>query len=390
MIVPSSSHLRLSPLRFDPISAPTELPFSTTLRCGLHLKLGRRGSSLTKRLKARSKEMVWSGQDSRRRQRKRKREKNWRKQIRFWLETRRAGLLPKLLERWGMWIHMRETNLIIEQDNVEVRRSLIEEMKAKKNAVCLSLFFGKEYLLKAWIVQTEIEGFRQCHIRDGAALVRYLAWLEEALENGESWTEYDAATKLEDFRKWDTLSLISYLSSLISWLFNRENKLFMGLSFETISSTGANAAVIHYSPPEKGSKVIEKKQMYLCDSGGQYCCYQWRSMSSLTFWNIAQYLDGTTDVTRTLVGQSSVDWFFWEKLIPYVAFRHTQRGPKARIHPSGELHQTIRVILVADPGALVARTHFLGYYRFPSGYNWYVNFFLSWESELITCLGYIL
>ncbi|AFR98124.2 xaa-Pro aminopeptidase [Cryptococcus neoformans C23] len=128
------------------------------------------------------------------------------------------------------------------EDNVEVRRSLIEEMKAKKNA-------------------TEIEGFRQCHIRDGAALVRYLAWLEEALENGESWTEYDAATKLEDFRK--------------------ENKLFMGLSFETISSTGANAAVIHYSPPEQGSKVIEKKQMYLCDSG-------------------AQYLDGTTDVTRTL------------------------------------------------------------------------------------------
>lgn len=44
----------------------------------------------------------------------------------------------------------------------------------------------------------------------------------------------------------------------------------MGLSFETISSTGANAAVIHYSPPEQGSKAIEKKQMYLCDSGGQY------------------------------------------------------------------------------------------------------------------------
>lgn len=57
----------------------------------------------------------------------------------------------------------------------------------------------------------------------------------------------------------------------------------MGLSFETISSTGANAAVIHYSPPEKGSKVIEKKQMYLCDSGGQYCCYEWKAMNSLTF-----------------------------------------------------------------------------------------------------------
>lgn len=92
-------------------------------------------------------------------------------------------------------------NLIIAQDNVEVRRSLIEEMKAKKNAVCLWPFLSIRYLLKALFLQTEIEGFRQCHIRDGAALVRYLAWLEEALENGESWTEYDAATKLEDFRK---------------------------------------------------------------------------------------------------------------------------------------------------------------------------------------------
>lgn len=64
----------------------------------------------------------------------------------------------------------------------------------------------------------------------------------------------------------------------------RQNKLFMGLSFDTISSTGANAAVIHYSPPEQGSAVIDKKQVYLCDSG-------------------AQYMDGTTDVTRTLVRQ---------------------------------------------------------------------------------------
>lgn len=46
-----------------------------------------------------------------------------------------------------MWIHMRQTNLIIEQDNVEVRRSLIEEMKAKKNAVCLWLFRNIRYSL---------------------------------------------------------------------------------------------------------------------------------------------------------------------------------------------------------------------------------------------------
>ncbi|WVQ80472.1 hypothetical protein IAT38_002577 [Cryptococcus sp. DSM 104549] len=128
------------------------------------------------------------------------------------------------------------------EDNVEVRRSLIEDFKAKKNA-------------------TEIEGFRQSHIRDGAALVQYLAWLGDVLNKGEKWTEYDAAEVLEGYRK--------------------ENKWFMGLSFETISSTGANAAIIHYAPPKEGSAIIEKDQMYLCDSG-------------------AQYLDGTTDVTRTV------------------------------------------------------------------------------------------
>ncbi|KAL7418958.1 hypothetical protein Q5752_006642 [Cryptotrichosporon argae] len=128
------------------------------------------------------------------------------------------------------------------EDNVETRRSIVEDLKAKKNA-------------------TEFEGFRRSHIRDGAALVRYFAWLEEALGRGESWTEYDAAEKLEDFRK--------------------EGEGFMGLSFDTISSTNANAAIIHYSPPKTGSAVIDPQGMYLCDSG-------------------AQYLDGTTDVTRTL------------------------------------------------------------------------------------------
>lgn len=66
-------------------------------------------------------------------------------------------------------------------------------------------------------------------------------------------------------------------------LIGRENKLFMGLSFETISSTGANAgesdqtcrqvadspAIIHYAPPKLGSSIIDRDKMYLCDSGGK-------------------------------------------------------------------------------------------------------------------------
>ncbi|OCF44256.1 xaa-Pro aminopeptidase [Kwoniella heveanensis CBS 569] len=141
----------------------------------------------------------------------------------------------------------------IGEDNVEVRRSMVEDFKAKKNA-------------------TEIEGFRQSHIRDGVALARYYAWLEDVLQRGEKWTEYDAATKLEEYRK--------------------ENKWFMGLSFETISSTGPNAAIIHYAPPAEGSAIIEKEQMYLCDSGAG---------RSLTFQA------GTTDVTRTLHFGTPID-----------------------------------------------------------------------------------
>ncbi|KAG2145174.1 peptidase M24, structural domain-containing protein [Suillus clintonianus] len=130
----------------------------------------------------------------------------------------------------------------IGQENAVLIPSPVAAMKAIKN-------------------ETEIEGFRQCHIRDGAALTRYFAWLEEQLNSGVELNESQGAAQLEEFRS--------------------ELDLFRGLSFETISSTGPNAAVIHYSPDPDDCAIIKKDQIYLCDSGGQY-------------------LDGTTDVTRTL------------------------------------------------------------------------------------------
>ncbi|KAG1859131.1 peptidase M24, structural domain-containing protein [Suillus tomentosus] len=130
----------------------------------------------------------------------------------------------------------------IGQENAVLIPSPVATMKAIKN-------------------ETEIEGFRNCHIRDGAALIRYFAWLEEQLNGGVELNESQAATKLEEFRS--------------------ELDLFRGLSFTTISSTGPNAAVIHYSPDPDDCAIVKKDQIYLCDSGGQY-------------------LDGTTDVTRTL------------------------------------------------------------------------------------------
>ncbi|MCJ1313811.1 hypothetical protein MMC25_007491 [Agyrium rufum] len=129
------------------------------------------------------------------------------------------------------------------EDKVDEVRSLVGDAKAIKN-------------------ETELEGFRACHIRDGAALSEYFAWLEEELVvKGTTLDEVEAADKLESIRQ--------------------KKERFVGLSFDTISSTGPNAAVIHYSPQRGNCEIIDPKAIYLCDSG-------------------AQYLDGTTDTTRTL------------------------------------------------------------------------------------------
>lgn len=110
--------------------------------------------------------------------------------------------------------------------------------------------------------ETELEGMRACHIRDGAALSEYFAWLENELVVKKTvLDEVTAADKLEELRK--------------------KQKNFVGLSFPTISSTGANAAVIHYMPERGNCSTIDPNAIYLCDSG-------------------AQYYDGTTDTTRTL------------------------------------------------------------------------------------------
>lgn len=109
---------------------------------------------------------------------------------------------------------------------------------------------------------TELEGMRQCHIRDGAALSEYFAWLEhELIEKQTTLDEVQASDKLEAIRS--------------------KHDKFAGLSFDTISSTGPNAAVIHYKAEPGNCSIIDPAKIYLCDSG-------------------CQYFDGTTDTTRTL------------------------------------------------------------------------------------------
>ncbi len=115
-------------------------------------------------------------------------------------------------------------------------------------------------LAKAVKSTVELDGFRAAHRRDGAALSRFLAWLAHQAPN-ETLTEMSAAGRLEAFR--------------------RENENFRGLSFPTISASADHGAVVHYRPCPETDRSLEQGSLYLLDSGGQY-------------------LDGTTDVTRTV------------------------------------------------------------------------------------------
>jgi len=120
-------------------------------------------------------------------------------------------------------------------------------------------------LMKARKNQTELEGMRQAHIRDAAAMVSFLHWFETEAATGEL-TEIEAAQALETFR--------------------RDTKKLKDVSFPSISASGPHAAIPHYKVTERSNKKI-KRGIFLIDSG-------------------AQYQDGTTDITRTVaVGEPS-------------------------------------------------------------------------------------
>lgn len=118
--------------------------------------------------------------------------------------------------------------------------------------------------------EVEIAGMKACHIRDGVAMSKFLCWLDAEVAAGNLHDEATLADRLEAFR--------------------REDPTLMDLSFDTISAAGGNAAMCHYNhenQPEPGK--LELNTLYLVDSGGQY-------------------LDGTTDITRTIaIGQPSAE-----------------------------------------------------------------------------------
>jgi Xaa-Pro aminopeptidase len=117
------------------------------------------------------------------------------------------------------------------------------------------------HLMKAHKNAAEIAGMRAAHQRDGRAMVRFLAWLERAVPAG-GVTELSAVERLAALRA--------------------EGERYRGESFETIAAYGPHGAIIHYGPSAETNASLQPRGIFLIDSG-------------------AQYLDGTTDITRTVL-----------------------------------------------------------------------------------------
>ena len=116
-------------------------------------------------------------------------------------------------------------------------------------------------LMKATKNHAEIAGSRSAHQRDGVAMARFLAWVDRKAPAGKV-TEIDAVAALESFR--------------------RDTGLLKDISFPTIAGSGPNGAIVHYRVTRASNRTLGNDELFLVDSG-------------------AQYEDGTTDITRTVV-----------------------------------------------------------------------------------------
>ncbi|CAL5194731.1 unnamed protein product [Lathyrus oleraceus] len=116
-------------------------------------------------------------------------------------------------------------------------------------------------LAKAIKNEAELNGMQGCHLRDAAALTQFWDWLETEITNNTIITEVEVSDKLLEFRT--------------------KQAGFLDTSFDTISGSGPNGAIIHYKPEPESCSIVDANKLFLLDSG-------------------AQYVDGTTDITRTV------------------------------------------------------------------------------------------
>ena len=135
-------------------------------------------------------------------------------------------------------------------------QSIFEALKLQNDLIVRP---APGHLMKAIKNETELEGFRKVMVRDGVAMVKFLHWLTHNVGK-EDMTEFTIGEKLEQFRA--------------------EGENFVGTSFTSIVGYKENGAIMHYSADKETAKTVEKDRSILVDSGGQY-------------------LEGTTDITRT-------------------------------------------------------------------------------------------
>ncbi len=151
-------------------------------------------------------------------------------------------------------LKLRGNNFIIDEKSCSIFHENL--IKSKFKIIHKS---DPTYSMKSIKNKTEIKNMINTHILDGVALTKFIFWIKKI--NKKKITEIEAAKKLEKFRKME--------------------KNFLYPSFDTIAGSGKNGAIVHYRPNKKSCRILNKKDIFLCDSGGQY-----------------KY--GTTDVTRTI------------------------------------------------------------------------------------------
>lgn len=142
-------------------------------------------------------------------------------------------------------------------DGGKLNRSLYESIPASCKLINR---MSPVFRLKSIKNETEVAGYRRAMVKDGVALTRFFMWLETNVSNGEL-TELNIDKKLREFRA--------------------EQENFIGPSFGTIAGYREHGAIVHYSATEESASTLQPEGIFLLDSGGQY-------------------LDGTTDITRTV------------------------------------------------------------------------------------------
>ena len=156
-----------------------------------------------------------------------------------------------------------EYNILLDPDEINYRLYEVVRNKGRRDNHPQTEIVEEESPVKRMKTvknEREIAGFRSAMLKDGIAMVKFLKWLSECSDYSE-YSEISVSDKLESLRA--------------------EQPLFRGISFDTIAGYGAHGAIVHYEATPETGIPLEPSGLLLLDSG-------------------AQYLDGTTDITRTI------------------------------------------------------------------------------------------